>query len=69
MVNNQFKAFGINLNAKHVNGMTHLDFTLLSERLLGTLSKDHQEVHIIRKQKSSVRKAQKTRQIIFLIEI
>ena len=26
MVTNQFKAFSINLNAQHVNGMTHFDF-------------------------------------------
>ena len=25
MVNNQFKAFSINLNARHVNGMTPFD--------------------------------------------
>ena len=25
MVNNQFKAFRINLNAQYVNGMTHFD--------------------------------------------
>ena len=25
MVNNQFKAFRINLNAQYVNGMTHVD--------------------------------------------
>ena len=26
MVNDQFKAITINLNAQHVNGMTHFDF-------------------------------------------
>ena len=26
MVHNQFKAFSINLNALHVNGMTHLSW-------------------------------------------
>ena len=31
MLNNQFNAFSINLNAQHVNGMTHF------VRLLGTL--------------------------------
>ena len=25
VVNNQFKAFSINLNAQHVNGLTHFD--------------------------------------------
>ena len=25
MVNNQFKAFSINLNARHVDGITHFD--------------------------------------------
>ena len=25
IVNNQFEAFGINLNDQHVNGMTHFD--------------------------------------------
>ena len=25
MVNDQFKTFSINLNAQHVNGMTHFD--------------------------------------------
>ena len=28
MVNNQFKAFTINLNAQHVSGMTHFDLAL-----------------------------------------
>ena len=28
MVNDQFKTFGINLNAQHVNGMTPFDFTV-----------------------------------------
>ena len=27
MINDQFKLFGINLNAQHVNGMTPLDLT------------------------------------------
>ena len=25
MANNQFKTFSINMNAQHVNGMTHFD--------------------------------------------
>ena len=29
-MNNQFKAFGINLNAQHVNGITPLDFAVRS---------------------------------------
>ena len=33
MLLNQFNAFSINLNAQHVNGMTHFD----SVRLLDTL--------------------------------
>ena len=28
MVTNQFKAFSINLNAQHVNGMTHFDLAV-----------------------------------------
>ena len=28
VVNNQFKTFGINLNAQHVNGMTLFDLAL-----------------------------------------
>ena len=36
IVTNQFKAFSINLNAQHVNGMTHFDFSL-HVRLLDTL--------------------------------
>ena len=30
MLNNQFKAFSINLNAQHVNGMTHFNLALYS---------------------------------------
>ena len=30
MVNDQFKTFGINLNAQHVNGMTPFDLALKS---------------------------------------
>ena len=29
VVNNQFKTFSINLNAQHVNGMTHFDVRFL----------------------------------------
>ena len=36
MLNQQFKAFSINLNAQHVNGMTHSDLAL-HVRLLDTL--------------------------------
>ena len=36
MVNIQFKAFGINLNIRHVNGMTPSDLPV-HVRLLGTL--------------------------------
>ena len=31
MVNGQFKAFSINLNAQHVNRMTHFDWAVQSE--------------------------------------
>ena len=44
IVNNQFKAFIINLNAQHVNGMTHFELAfggkLLKKRLLETLEYD-----------------------------
>ena len=30
VVNNQFKTFSINLNAQHVNGMTHFNLALFS---------------------------------------
>ena len=36
LFNNQFKAFGINLNAQHVNGMT----PFLNARLLDTLNSE-----------------------------
>ena len=36
MTNDQFKTFSINLNAQHVNGMTHFDLAL-HVRLLDTL--------------------------------
>ena len=36
MLNQQFKAFSINLNAQHVNGMTNSDLALHA-RLLDTL--------------------------------
>ena len=39
MLKNQFKALSINLNAQHVNGMTHFDLALKGKwvkvRLLG----------------------------------
>ena len=31
VVNNQFEAFGIDLNAQHANGMTHFDFAVMVE--------------------------------------
>ena len=31
MLNNKVKAFGINLNARHMNGMTHFDLMRASE--------------------------------------
>ena len=34
MRNNQFKAFSINLNAQHVNGMTHFDWAVPSETMV-----------------------------------
>ena len=37
MVNDQFKTFSINLNAQHVNGMTHFDLALHNVRLWDTL--------------------------------
>ena len=37
MVNDQFKAFSINLNAQHVNGMTPFDLSVHYVRLLDTL--------------------------------
>ena len=33
MANNQFKAFIINLNAQHVNGMTHFDLVVHGGKL------------------------------------
>ena len=32
MLFNHFKAFSINLNAQHVNGMTHFDYALCSRK-------------------------------------
>ena len=37
MLFNHFKAFSINLNAQHVNGMTHFGFVEINERLLNAL--------------------------------
>ena len=37
MVNDQFKAFSINLNAQHVKGMTPLNLSVHYVRLLDTL--------------------------------
>ena len=34
MVTNQFKALSINLNARHVNGMTHFDLTRFRGKLV-----------------------------------
>ena len=34
MVTNQFKAFSINLNAQHVNGMTHFDLAVQLGKLV-----------------------------------
>ena len=34
---NQFKAFSINLSAQHVNGMTHYNVAIYSEKLVRLL--------------------------------
>ena len=45
MLNDQFKTFSINLNAQHINGMTHFDLAVLSGksveyiRLLDTMDR------------------------------
>ena len=42
MVNIQFKAFGINLNIRHVNGMTPFNLAVQS----GKLVKVHEQIYV-----------------------
>ena len=37
MINDQFKTFSINLNAQHVNGMTHFDLARHSRKCTCTV--------------------------------